>query len=101
MSGGITATTKSNNYEITGSSLGDKRGLDVSVLPTEYKTIVDEASDTVTYVGKAVAGSSTSQAVWNISKFTVSGNTITTKTSADGDFNYDNIWDNRASLNYS
>lgn len=63
-------------------------------------TLIDEASNTVTYVGKAPVGSATSAAVWRISKITISG-TLTTVSWADGDPLADNVWDNRASLSYS
>lgn len=65
----------------------------------KYKTIVDEASGTVTYVGRAVAGSATSAAVWQISRFTQTGNVLAEDT-ADSNFAFDNIWDNRAALAY-
>lgn len=59
----------------------------------------DDASSTVSYYGFAKVGSATSAASWKIMKHT--------KTNpqsilfADGDHEYDNIWDNRASLSYS
>lgn len=63
-------------------------------------TVVDEASASVIYVGKAAIGSATSAAVWRISKITTSG-TVTQIMWADGDTASDNVWDNRASLSYS
>lgn len=66
----------------------------------EFAQIVDEASATVTYIGKAEPGSAESAAVWQIKRITISGSeTITTW--ADGNVNFDNVWDNRASLTYS
>jgi hypothetical protein len=65
------------------------------------KSIVEEASSTVTYVGKAAPGSATGSAVWKISKYTDNGSGTLTETQADGNANYDNIWNNRASLSYS
>ncbi len=66
---------------------------------SQYATRVDEASATVSYIGQAVTGSSTATAVWRIKKMdTTSGIVITW---ADGNPNFDNIWDNRASLTYS
>lgn len=65
-------------------------------------TFMDVVSSSVSYVGKAPAGSLTSNAVWRIFKLTT--DTITGSISimyADGNPNYDNIWDNRASLSYS
>lgn len=61
---------------------------------------VDEASSTVIYQGFAIFGSLTSEAVWQIKKIEESG-TVTTVTYADGNDDYDNIWDNRAALSYS
>ena len=64
------------------------------------QTHIDEASATVTYVGKAATSALTSNAVWQIMKIEVSGS-ITTIKYADGNFEFDNIWDNRASLTYT
>lgn len=61
---------------------------------------IDETSNTVTYFGYAAVGSANSSAVWKIKRMTVSLK-ITTVVYADGDTNFDNIWDNRASLSYS
>lgn len=64
-----------------------------------YTTYLDEASSTVTYVGKAVPGSLETQAIWQIQKIEVVG-TVTKILWADGDKNFDNIWSNRLSLTY-
>ncbi len=66
--------------------------------------IIDEVSSTLTYVGSAGSGVSTSQPFWKImriSKSSTSFPIITMIEMADGNNEYDNIWDNRASLNYS
>lgn len=65
-----------------------------------YTTRLDEPSSTVTYVGKAVAGTAASAASWQISRLTVSGTELIMEY-ADGDMLYNNIWNNRASLSYS
>lgn len=65
-----------------------------------YKTLIDEASATITYVGKASTSALTSNAVWQIMKMETSGS-ITTISYADGNSEFDNIWDNRASLTYN
>ena len=54
-------------------------------------------ADTV-YLGYAVGGSLTSDSVWKIAKVDTSNKNILL---ADGNNNYDNEWDNRATLNYS
>lgn len=65
-----------------------------------YAMVIDEASATVTYVGIAQIGTATSASSWQVKRISVSGN-VTTITWADGDDEFDNIWDNRASLSYS
>jgi hypothetical protein len=90
---------KSLDVNVTDITLNYANDSVTSYSP-EYKTIVDEASTTITYVGKAVAGSATSASVWQVSKYTVSGNTLV-QTTADGDFLFNNVFDNRASLTYS
>lgn len=63
-------------------------------------TKIDEADANTTYIGKANHGTATSAASWQIQKVTVSG-TVTTIAYAAGSDNYNQIWDNRASLSYS
>ena len=64
--------------------------------------VIDEASTAnITYVGKAPIGSSQSSAGWQIMKMDESGTPTTLAiTWADGNANYDNVWDNRTSLTY-
>ncbi len=66
----------------------------------EEKTIIDEVDTSTMYIGKALVGTTTSAASWQIKKMTVSG-VVTTFNYADGNDEYDNIWDNRTSLSYS
>lgn len=75
------------------------QSIDTAVNSEEAQRI-DESSATVTYVGLAAAGSGNASAVWKIKKIEVSG-TVTTISWADGNTNYDNVWNNRASLSYS
>lgn len=63
-------------------------------------TRIDEADANTTYIGSADPGSATSAAAWLIKKISVSGS-ATAITYADGNSNFDNIWDNRTSLSYS
>lgn len=61
--------------------------------------LLDESASPITYIGLAALGSDTSQAVWQIKKIDeTSGIEITF---ADGNADFDNIWDNRASLTYT
>lgn len=61
----------------------------------------DQVSDTVAYVGKAVAGTAGSSALWQIKKLTLGSDGDVTVEFADGNADFDNIWDNRISLIYS
>jgi len=55
--------------------------------------------NTITYVGEADAGSLSSSAVWRIKKMDTTTGTIVLW--ADGNAQFDNIWDNREELNYA
>lgn len=63
--------------------------------PLAFKTV---DSGTYTYFGEAEPGTSTAQALWRVSRMTNADNTIEW---ADGDGDFDNVWDNYASLSYS
>ena len=67
---------------------------------TKYATQIDEVGS-VTYVGKAAIGSATSASVWQIMKIDESGDPELVITWADGNDNFDNVWDNRLSLTYT
>lgn len=66
----------------------------------DLQVVLDEVSDTLLYVGQAVAGVETPAAAWRIRRVSTVG-VVTTVAYADGDANFDNVWDNRASLSYS
>lgn len=74
--------------------------LKVAASTTTLTTRVDEASASVTYIGKAVPGTSEASASWQLQKLTISG-TITTIAFADGDELFNNSWSNRASATYT
>lgn len=61
---------------------------------------VDEASATVTYVGQAQDGSDIGDPVWQIQRITSSGGATEIEW-ADGNNDFDNVWDDRAALTYS
>lgn len=65
---------------------------------TNYTTRIATVGS-LTYIGNAAIGSATSGAVWQIKRLDATSGLI--KLWADGNDNYDNIWDNRASLSYS
>lgn len=66
---------------------------------TQYALRLDDAGSGVTYVGEAVVGTATSAASWRIKRITEASGDLTIEW-ADSDSNFDNVWDNRASLTY-
>lgn len=80
---------------------------DVNAPPREYNlrlgefpSKIDEVTTTLVYVGYSqTTGADPSLEVWKIKKIEQTG-TVWEIKYADGDEQYDNIWDNRASLNY-
>lgn len=72
----------------------------VNVDSSLYAKRVDEASSTVTYVGAAAPGSAASSPVWQIQRLTFTGPDITIEW-ANGNKDFNNIWNNRLSLSYS
>lgn len=66
-----------------------------------YAKRVDFVSDTEFYKGEAAVGEQTSAASWRIQKTILGNDGDVTVTWADGNSNFDNVWDNRVSLSYS
>lgn len=64
-----------------------------------FREATDSGDANVSYIGKAPPGTATSAAKWQIKKIDKTTGTIGTL--ADGDANFDNVWDNRESLSYS
>ena len=56
-------------------------------------------SGDITYVGRAAPGTATDVASWQIISIDESSGTVITY--ADGDDNYDNVWDDAGELDYS
>ena len=70
-----------------------------SVSPDLATRLDDTTTASVTYVGKAAIGTATSAASWQVQKIDETTGLVITW--ADGDADFNNIWDNRASLTYS
>lgn len=74
-----------------------------SLISGTSKLVGDESpmiatSGVYVYIGKAAPGSSTASAVWKIKRLDTTSGIVGEW--ADGDTNYDNVWDNYASLTY-
>lgn len=59
----------------------------------------DISTASVTYVGEAVVGGSAASAIWRIKRIDETSGIVITW--ADGNSNFDNIWNNRTGLTYS
>lgn len=105
---------KTKVHGVTTTNVSGKDSLDVNVTDISInatndsietrslamKTALDEASTTVTYVGEAATGTAANAALWRIKRLTQSGTVLMIEW-ADGNGNFDNIWDSRATLSYS
>jgi len=69
-----------------------------------YSKEVDFVSDSLIYRGEAQPGTATSDPYWRIRRMTftidANGNEDYKEEWADGNANFDNVWDDRLSLNY-
>jgi hypothetical protein len=82
-----------------------KDARDMRAIATEktefYKKVVDLANQaTVIYIGWATEGTATSTAEWRIKRISIASDVYTIEW-ADGNYSFDNEWDNRATLSYS
>lgn len=89
----------SNTNTVDGGS-SDGYGV-ITVGGVAYAQIIDMVSDYLIYKGWALAGSSITNAVWRIQKIVIGFDDDVTKTWADGNADFDNIWSNRLSYSYS
>jgi hypothetical protein len=78
--------------------ISDPDGSLTREVTTTLAVRIDEQAP-VTYIGEATVGSATSGAVWRIRKIDASSGTVITW--ADGDTDFNNVWDDRASLTYN
>ncbi len=66
---------------------------------SEYALMLDDYSiANITYVGKAAIGSTPDESVWQIKR--IDETTGMVLKWADGNDNFDNVWDNRTSYTY-
>lgn len=70
-------------------------------LTTRTDTIDPTVFPEVTYRGDALPGTATASALWRVQRLTIQSDGDMEILFADGNDNFDNIWDNRLSLSYS
>ena len=89
----------SSTGSYSGGGGGSSSGGSATIVETNYAVRYDKVDANLAYLGEAPIGSATSAPVWRLSKIATIGGAIVTW--ADGDDNFDNIWDDRASASYS
>ena len=90
------------DVEDTGAAHVLIKGTDVSLgAAVDYITEYDEVSSVLAYAGKALPGSATSAASWQVKELTFTAGGDISVRLADGDASFNNVWDNRGSLSYS
>ena len=90
------------DVEDTGAAHVHVKASDVSLgAAVDYASLYDQVSDVLAYAGKALPGTVTSAASWQIKELVFNAAGDVTVTFADGNASFDNIWDNRGSLSYS
>lgn len=62
---------------------------------------VDFITDNEMYIGEANPGTASNSAAWRIKYVVIAGDGDVAVTWADGNDNFDNIWDNRLTYSYS
>ena len=82
----------------SGDFIGPENPLNISKV--QLRKEIDTTDGTVIYTAFAALTSTTDSAVWQIKRTTISGARISDEF-ADGNLNFDNSFDDRASLNYS
>jgi hypothetical protein len=66
-----------------------------------YSKRVDFVGETIIYKGEALAGASEMSAVWRLRKLILSVDGDVQELFADGDAEFDNIWNDRAAKAYA
>jgi hypothetical protein len=74
--------------------------LPVASTTSTYKLRLDDVGGGVSYIGEADPGTSLASALWRIKRITDVGKD-TSIDWADGNGNFDNVWNNRLALAYS
>jgi hypothetical protein len=87
-----------NNKPITITSHGQFLVVETNYISREAY----DSNNNLKYLGKALGGTATASALWQIKEFSYDSSfNLTSILLADGNESFDNVWDNRASLSYS
>jgi hypothetical protein len=98
-SGSSGASTSDNQVTIIAQLDDVLTALNTDTEDKRLTVRLDEVSDTLFYVGKALIGKVNTDANWLIIRYTTVGNVLMSEY-ANGSENFDQVWNNRASLTY-
>lgn len=100
-----TGTVSGNELTFVVSTIGmlNSDDLQIWLHVSKFSVLVEEDSGDpdLGYVGKAIAGVDGADPYWQIALLDESSGTGLVTTQADGNDNFDNIWNDRESLTYS
>lgn len=98
---GITFDTSALATELTLNGIDTQiTEIKAEITPKATLLEVDSGDSTIKYIGKGQPGSATSAAAWQIQRMTKSATGLVIEF-ADGNDDFDNVWNNRESLSYS
>jgi hypothetical protein len=97
----ITETENQGGYlsEIRDSSTAILNELQSDISAKRLTVRLDQVSDTLFYVGKALIGSVDSDSLWQIVRYTQTGSILKSEY-ANGGEGFNEVWNNRATLTY-
>ena len=88
------------SFEITKLDPDQIEDLPVQVNQVVFAKRTDIVNDNLIYKGEAYVGSSSANPVWRIRRLTISNDGDVIEEWADGNDNFDNIWNDRTGLTY-
>lgn len=90
---------KRQDHSVTGTGADAIHRLRVETYSGDLNALQLDTVGTVTYIGTAAPGSSLAASVWQIKKMTDTGTALSIQW-ADGNTEFDNVWNDRESLSY-
>lgn len=91
----VDSPTRGENYTAREVYVGND-SLPINLVETQNGLIFEQANSTTIYLGEGLFGALSSEAKWLIKKIDLSSGVVIKLASED----FDQIWDNRASLTY-
>ena len=94
-----TDSLSASNTNISDKATAILNELQSDISAKRLTVRLDQVSDNLFYVGKALIGSVDSDSLWQIVRYTKTGNVLKSEY-ANGDENFNSVWDDRTTLTY-